>query len=335
MISRNKELYEQDTLCLTILEDLSKRSGSIKERMALPHEGRELIGFVFSLYLGTIERGAYVNAFYPDASIEDLVYALENAGSYLPEKIWEKIKEQSPIPEIKQISRQGIDGWGGIWAVKIMGEIGDKVFVPDLVHILSESDSLEYIYGETLHALNILDESADELILAAIKNNELDDWEAFPMLECLPYSEAYDLAVKRWDYENDDMGSFETLANCLAGIGDKRGIEKLQEIYSYESDFPPIGDALECLSQIYQVDIPEFQEIRESRKEREKRQKEKERRFSELLSGAGGSKKVSKTGKPGSVVPFKRESPKIGRNDPCPCGSGKKYKKCCLNKDKA
>lgn len=23
---------------------------------------------------------------------------------------------------------------------------------------------------------------------------------------------------------------------------------------------------------------------------------------------------------------------KIGRNDPCPCGSGKKYKKCCINK---
>ena len=25
----------------------------------------------------------------------------------------------------------------------------------------------------------------------------------------------------------------------------------------------------------------------------------------------------------------KREGQKIGRNDPCPCGSGKKYKKCC------
>ena len=24
-------------------------------------------------------------------------------------------------------------------------------------------------------------------------------------------------------------------------------------------------------------------------------------------------------------------APKVGRNDPCPCGSGKKYKKCCLN----
>ena len=28
-----------------------------------------------------------------------------------------------------------------------------------------------------------------------------------------------------------------------------------------------------------------------------------------------------------------RESIKIKRNDPCPCGSGKKYKKCCLNND--
>ena len=27
--------------------------------------------------------------------------------------------------------------------------------------------------------------------------------------------------------------------------------------------------------------------------------------------------------------PVRRETPKIGRNDPCPCGSGKKYKKCC------
>lgn len=28
-------------------------------------------------------------------------------------------------------------------------------------------------------------------------------------------------------------------------------------------------------------------------------------------------------------------NPKVGRNDPCPCGSGKKYKKCCMAKDEA
>jgi uncharacterized protein len=26
---------------------------------------------------------------------------------------------------------------------------------------------------------------------------------------------------------------------------------------------------------------------------------------------------------------LRRSTPKIGRNDPCPCGSGRKYKKCC------
>jgi preprotein translocase subunit SecA len=28
-------------------------------------------------------------------------------------------------------------------------------------------------------------------------------------------------------------------------------------------------------------------------------------------------------------TPAKRDTPKVGRNDPCPCGSGKKYKACC------
>jgi len=29
------------------------------------------------------------------------------------------------------------------------------------------------------------------------------------------------------------------------------------------------------------------------------------------------------------AIPVKRDRKKVGRNDPCPCGSGKKYKKCC------
>ena len=33
------------------------------------------------------------------------------------------------------------------------------------------------------------------------------------------------------------------------------------------------------------------------------------------------------------LEPPAQETPKIGRNSPCPCGSGKKYKKCCMGKD--
>jgi uncharacterized protein len=46
---------------------------------------------------------------------------------------------------------------------------------------------------------------------------------------------------------------------------------------------------------------------------REKRQPE----------GSGNNLKVQNTS---------TSSQKIGRNSPCPCGSGRKYKQCCLNK---
>ena len=39
-------------------------------------------------------------------------------------------------------------------------------------------------------------------------------------------------------------------------------------------------------------------------------------------SANSGADKVSKS------KPVKRDK-KVGRNDPCPCGSGKKYKQCC------
>jgi len=32
------------------------------------------------------------------------------------------------------------------------------------------------------------------------------------------------------------------------------------------------------------------------------------------------------------LTPYQRETKKIGRNDPCVCGSGKKFKKCCYLK---
>ena len=33
------------------------------------------------------------------------------------------------------------------------------------------------------------------------------------------------------------------------------------------------------------------------------------------------------------LEPYERAGPKVGRNDPCPCGSGKKYKRCCGGPD--
>lgn len=45
-----------------------------------------------------------------------------------------------------------------------------------------------------------------------------------------------------------------------------------------------------------------------------------------VLAGVGAREEASTGEKPQPVV---HQGPKIGRNDPCPCGSGKKYKHCC------
>jgi preprotein translocase subunit SecA len=42
----------------------------------------------------------------------------------------------------------------------------------------------------------------------------------------------------------------------------------------------------------------------------------------------GNAPQPARTGGDDVIKTVKREDPKVGRNDPCPCGSGKKYKKC-------
>ena len=49
---------------------------------------------------------------------------------------------------------------------------------------------------------------------------------------------------------------------------------------------------------------------------------------SESRLSYNGSKSSPKQAKRNDV-PYRRSEAKVGRNDPCPCGSGKKYKKCC------
>ena len=50
------------------------------------------------------------------------------------------------------------------------------------------------------------------------------------------------------------------------------------------------------------------------------------------------AKETSASGSPDKTVkqqPIRTAAGKAGPNDPCPCGSGKKYKKCCMQKDKS
>jgi preprotein translocase subunit SecA len=69
------------------------------------------------------------------------------------------------------------------------------------------------------------------------------------------------------------------------------------------------------------VRVPTQEEVRARRAAEEARRRQLEQVLREQHSSA-----ASEEPEPRTVV---RKVPKVGRNDPCPCGSGRKYKKCC------
>jgi len=58
-------------------------------------------------------------------------------------------------------------------------------------------------------------------------------------------------------------------------------------------------------------------------------QKVKEMRKDVNFLGGSSENTQKQESQPVTNTPRKEDGTKVGRNDPCPCGSGKKYKKCC------
>ena len=69
----------------------------------------------------------------------------------------------------------------------------------------------------------------------------------------------------------------------------------------------------ETLEILFRIQLAEPQGLKELQKEQDQE-----------LTYSGGE-----ASEPAKKKPQRRTSKKVGRNDPCPCGSGKKYKKCC------
>ena len=84
------------------------------------------------------------------------------------------------------------------------------------------------------------------------------------------------------------------------------------------ADIQPIGASSEDLMGLYQVFLKEGKRLKRTLKTRQKAMRAIGEEIA-TMSGANAQKDF-------------KLSPKVGRNDPCPCGSGKKYKKCCLGK---
>lgn len=336
-----RDLFVRDSMAAAFAKSISRQPMVIK-RIKSNGKGRiiPLIFFTLSIYMGVLQRRPYAWALEQDADVHQVLQAVKNAGPDLPDSIRDQLAASAPISGLKNSLSETFDTWGDIWIVRIMGQIGDPAFLPELLRILNQCDFMSYIYSDALKAVTRMAEPADEMVLQAVRNRQIHAWERVALLEHLPYAQAFDLAVKEWEDEDSGMDALETFIFCLRSIADKRGISLLQEKYTTEGMHTGIvGDALELLSILHQAEIPELHEIQNRRNAEDERNAGKEGFLDELIARADVENPSenpfvdSFEDNTANIIPFKRTSAKVGRNEPCPCGSGKKYKKCCLNKE--
>ncbi|WP_136797690.1 MULTISPECIES: preprotein translocase subunit SecA [Desulfosediminicola] len=110
------------------------------------------------------------------------------------------------------------------------------------------------------------------------------------------------------------------------GIG-LRGYGQKNPLNEYKREgfelFNKLMEAIrvQCVSSLMRVRIMQQDDVERLEEER-RRKKEQEMEMSRVTSSAANEDESAD-------ATIKREGDKVGRNAPCPCGSGKKYKKCC------
>jgi HEAT repeat protein len=169
----------------------------------------------------------------------------------------------------------------------------------------------------------------------------------------LTLPEAEEAALELLDGD-DDQGSRTWLSFALCKLGSQRGLDKVRQIIAANSYDPTITDLREDVltsATILGVTFPEADVWRKEAELRERRRASEQRRMFERsaqrlaqlerghrLLAEAQARTGARVTKYGTTRPAWAPAPpattteRVGRNQPCPCGSGKKFKQCCLKR---
>lgn len=229
----------------------------------------------------------------------------------------------------------------GYWrveaAIRLAGLAGIKEMVPRLLELFVHD--WEWLNGEIWRALVLM---ADLDALRTIADTYLEQpWatrlylsEAFSNLWIEGMDELiYPLLAKE---EKRDI-IICNLGMALARYGSRASMEAAAEICNEDPYDPERVSILEMLYSQYMVSDPQHSDVEEWKKRIEAREARRAAQEEEMLNLFSKARDTTETKtqknprkEPSVRIVAPRDTPKIGRNDPCPCGSGKKYKKCCL-----
>ncbi len=142
-----------------------------------------------------------------------------------------------------------------------------------------------------------------------------------------------------------DLDIKTKLADALLAQFPDQGMEPVREMVQnrlYDSTVCDLMGRLVAVSTILGVTFPEYPIWKREVEEKQAQQEQRMKAMRGFLSTPVAAPKPpsSPPREQGELrerkpMPFLRTEKQVGRNDPCPCGSGKKFKKCCMSKSKA
>lgn len=258
-----------------------------------------------------------------------LEYSEEGRGRYANEFDYDfglyLSRELANRPDLsKRVIRQYLevdypedyDGYDDIYACELAGLLRMEEYIPQLIKYLhSDADLLLEKAAVALTRIGTLD-----VIRAIQREFQSADWSfrlfAGGVLGTIKHPVAEQTMLQLIQSESDD--SIRTiLAANLCNILSVEGIPIIKQVIAdgYDEMMLDLREPLYCSTVINGIVLPEGEAWHRELLENERAFRERVAAESVLSMSGTKSKPMIKV--------------KVGRNEPCPCGSGKKYKKCC------
>jgi HEAT repeat protein len=257
----------------------------------------------------------------PSKVSSDPLAALRTTGEKLPEELKAAVLAlgREAIPSLLALLEDEAladadapgDGWPPVHAVRLLGELKAEEAIGPFLRILREGDDESWLVNDADVNLPKIGPAIVEPVLAAF--GETDEPEemgplAYALANCGAKDERIFEALEEFFHENEFLG-----AMALADYGDERGLPLIREVI--EAFVPDPGSPLGARDLIDYVDS--YERIAGSMP-------------AELAAHVEKLREDWAARRAVLVGPAR--STKVGRNEACPCKSGKKYKKCCLGK---
>lgn len=287
-----------------------------------------------------IKEITHLSETFPKEAFQIITANKEEAIPYLREAVSYAISKGSALDENYQLH---------FYALYLLGEFQDKEAFPEIMKLVSlPDDTAEYLIGDciTTDLSDILYNTYDgniELLKKSIHNRDIDEFARSAMLDVmgqlyiegiLEESEWKDFLKqnvhdeREYDYIYNAIGY--TLCQC-------HFIDMLPEIrYMFEKDL--IDESMMGKYDSYVDAMFKYRENETGFCKTSFNAAETLRHWAMFSKSEDNISAERDFGEMIHTLDRELNEPgskkKIGRNDPCPCGSGKKYKYCCLNKPK-